>query len=65
MRELSGAAGELTAYVGRVRAAAARGDVVAAGRLPSAESWLAMLRGAGYDSELAELFLVLAGERSA
>ena len=65
MRELTGAAGELAAYVGRVRVAAARGDAAAAGRLAAAESWLAMLRGAGYDSEIAELFLVFAGEPAA
>ena len=64
-RELSGAAAQLAAYVGRVRAAAARGDAAAVERLPSAESWLAMLRGAGYDSELAELLLVFAGEPAA
>jgi hypothetical protein len=43
-----------------VRAAAARGDAAAARRLPSAESWLAMLRDTGWDSEVAELFLCFA-----
>jgi hypothetical protein len=60
-RELTGAAGELAAYVAGVREAAAQGDAAAAGRLASAESWLAMLRDAGYDSEIAELFLAFAG----
>jgi hypothetical protein len=59
-RELTGAAGELAAYTARVRGAAARGDASAALRLPSAESWLAMLRDTGWDSDVAELFLVFA-----
>jgi hypothetical protein len=65
VRELSGMAGKLAAHVTGLREAAARGGEAAAGRLPAAESWLAMLRDAGYDSEIAELFLVFAGEPAA
>jgi hypothetical protein len=59
-RELSGAAGELAAHVAGWREAAARGDAGAAARLPSGESWLAMLRDCGYDEQVAELFLAFA-----
>jgi hypothetical protein len=61
-RELTGAAGELAAYTAGVREAAARGDAGGARRLPAAESWLAMLRDTGWDSEVAELFLGFAAD---
>jgi hypothetical protein len=51
----AGPAAELAAHADRVRAAAARGDPAAIRRLPSVESWLWMLRAAGYDPDVAEL----------
>jgi hypothetical protein len=59
---LPGAAGELAEYAARLRAAAGRGDAAAAERLPSAQSWLAMLRATGGDPEVGELFAVFARE---
>jgi hypothetical protein len=50
------------AHAERVRAAAAAGDMRAADRLASAESWVMMLRRGRGDRELAELFAVFAEE---
>lgn len=58
----AGPAAELAAHAAAMRAAAARGDPLAADRLASAESWVTMLRDTGNDPEVAELLVVFARE---
>jgi hypothetical protein len=56
----AGAVAELEGYAERYAAAAGRGDRWAAERLVSVLSWIAMLRAAGGDREIADLFLEFA-----
>lgn len=55
-RELSAAAAELAEYA----AEAERGDTAAAGRLRAVRSWQNMLRAAGDDPVVGELFVEFA-----
>jgi hypothetical protein len=54
------AVAELAGYAEEYAVAAERGDTEAAGRLRAVLSWMDMLRVAGYDSEVGELFLAFA-----
>jgi hypothetical protein len=56
----AGAMAELDGYAQEYAAAAVRGDTRAAERLTAVLSWMDMLRVAGYDSAVGELFLAFA-----
>ena len=58
----AGAVAELLAYERDCAAAAAAGDARAAELLTSARSWLAMLRAAGGDPEVAEMLAAFAAD---
>jgi hypothetical protein len=59
-RELSAAAAELAEYAAEYAAEAERGDTAAAGRLRAVRSWQNMLRAAGDDPVVGELFVEFA-----
>lgn len=56
----TGPAAELAGYAAEYAAAAARGDGGAALRLRAVESWMDMLRIAGDEPEVGELFVAFA-----
>ncbi len=61
----AGAVAELLAWERECAERAAGGDARWGERLVSACSWLDMLRGAGYDPEVAELLAVFAADERA
>ena len=56
VRELSAAAAELAGYAAEYAAEAGRGDLSAAERLRAVRSWQSILRAAGDDPVVGELF---------